>query len=69
MRHGLRGGQGREPVEIEAAGRALMVCVVTLIFVAILTMCGCVQTYHERDGQLRPNRPSAKELRESLGVF
>ena len=64
MRHGLRGGQGRDPEEVEDAGWAVMVCVATLIFVAITALCGCVQTYHERDGQLRPNKPSPESLRE-----
>lgn len=69
MRHGLQGGQGREPVEIEAAGWALTVCIVTLILFAAAMLVGCAKTYHERDGKLYPNKPSAKEMRESLGVF
>jgi hypothetical protein len=34
-----------------------------VLIVVITTTSGCA-TYHERDGVLRPNQPSAKELRE-----
>jgi hypothetical protein len=71
MMYGLRGGQGREPGEIEGAAWVVMVCITLLIFVALASILGCTRPtmYHERDGNLKPNTPSARELRESLGVF
>jgi hypothetical protein len=71
--NGVAGGQGRSAAEVaESAGPIAVLCLAVLALVAAMVVCmltGCATTYHERDGELKPNTPSAKEMRESLGVF
>jgi hypothetical protein len=65
---GVAGGQGRTSAEVVvSAGMVGTLCVAFLAIVAAMVMAmitGCATTYHEKDGELRPNRPSAEEMRE-----
>ena len=42
--------------------RAIMIALFAFAFVSLVS--GCMQTYHERDGELSPNRPSPEQLRQ-----
>lgn len=65
---GVAGGQGRTSAElVVSAGMVGTLClaflgIVAAMVVAMLT--GCATTYHEKDGELHPNKPSAEQMRE-----
>ena len=65
---GVAGGQGRTSAEVVASASLIgTLCLAfgAIVLAAVLSMLsGCAQTYHEKDGELRPNRPSAREMRE-----